>query len=184
MANDDASEVIEHLAGLPSTVRDSDEKAKRFDLLVLRRQLAQLDDDAVTAERIRETVQAIAAALLPKSTIPSVAQQLVLLEAVAGDEWWVGVTLPMLEVMRLRLRGLIRFVEKSRQDPIYTDFEDTLADPVLIDLPQATSGMNWERFRAEAHAYLKQHEDSIVLSRLRRNKQLTAEDLDELGNCW
>ena len=37
-----------------------------------------------------------------------------LLDEVAGDEWWVDVTLPMLEVMRLRLRGLVRFVEKTR----------------------------------------------------------------------
>ena len=46
----------------------------------------------------------------------------------------------MLEVMRLRLRGLVRFVEKTRQNPIYTDFEDTLEDPTLVDLPQVTSG--------------------------------------------
>ncbi len=104
VTKEDAAEILEHLAGLPSTVRDPDEVAKRFDLLVLRRQLAQLEGDAVAAERIRETIQAIAAALLPKRSIPSVAEQLQLLDEVAGDEWWVDVTLPMLEVMRLRLR--------------------------------------------------------------------------------
>ena len=50
------------LAGLPSALRDPDEDAKRFDLLVLRRQLAQLEGDAVTAEAAREPVQSIAAA--------------------------------------------------------------------------------------------------------------------------
>ncbi|MBB2893732.1 DEAD/DEAH box helicase family protein [Flexivirga oryzae] len=181
VSNDDAAEILSHLAGLPSTVRDPDEEAKRFDLLVLRRQLAQLEGDAVAAERIRETVQAIAAALLPKKTIPSVAAQLELLDEVAGDEWWVDVTLPMLEVMRLRLRGLVRFVEKTRQNPVYTDFEDTLDDASIVELPQATGGMNWERFRAKAQAYLKAHEDHVALQRLRRNKQLTAEDLDSLA---
>lgn len=86
----------------------------------------------MAAERVRETVQSIAASLLSKKTIPSVAQQLVLLDEVSGDEWWVDVTLPMLEVMRLRLRGLVRFVEKTRQNPIYTDFEDTLDDVNLV----------------------------------------------------
>ena len=147
----------------------------------LRRQLAQLEGDAVAAERVRETVQAIAAALLPKRTIPSVAEQLALLDEVAGDEWWVDVTLPMLEVMRLRLRGLVRFVEKTTHNPVYTDFEDTLDDPNPVDLPQVTSGMNWERFRTKAQAYLKQHEDHIALQKLRRNKQLTPADLDSLA---
>lgn len=182
LSKEDAAEILEHLAGLPSTVRDPDEDAKRFDVLILRRQLAQLEGDAVTAERIREIVQAIAATLLPKKNIPSVAEQLELLDAVAGDEWWVDVTLPMLEVMRLRLRGLIRLVEKTRQNPIYTDFEDTLDPPIPVDLPQATSGMNWERFRAKAQAYLREHEDHVALQRLRRNKQLTAEDLVALGD--
>lgn len=182
VSKEDANEVLDHLAGLPSTVRDSDEDAKRFDVLILRRQLAQLEGDAVTAERIREIVQAIAAALLPKKNIPSVAEQLELLDAVAGDEWWIDVTLPMLEVMRIRLRSLIRLVEKTRQNPVYTDFEDTLDEPSLVDLPQATSGMNWERFRAKAQAYLRAHEDHVALQRLRRNKQLTDDDLASLGD--
>jgi len=162
-------------------VRDPDEQAKRFDLLVLRRQLAQPDGDAIAAERIRQTVQAIAAALLPKKTIPSVAEQLGLLDEVAGDEWWVDVTLPMLEVMRLRLRGLVRFVEKTRQNPVCTDFEDVLDDATPIDLPHVTTGMDWERFRAKATAYLKEHEDHVALQKLRRNKQLTPEDLASLS---
>jgi type I restriction enzyme, R subunit len=44
-------------------------------------------------------VQSIAASLLGRTAIPSVAAQPVLLEAVAGDEWWVdedGKRLPML----------------------------------------------------------------------------------------
>ncbi|GAB3580673.1 DEAD/DEAH box helicase family protein [Calidifontibacter terrae] len=182
VTKEDAAGILDHLAGLPSTVRDPDEQAKRFDLLVLRRQLAQLDGDAVAAERIRETVQAIATALLPKKNIPSVAEQLPLLEEVSGDEWWVDVTLPMLEVMRRRLRGLVRFVERTRQSPVYTDFEDTLDDAAPVDLPQATSGLNWDRFRAKARAYLHDHEDHVALQRLRRNKQLTPDDLDSLGS--
>ncbi|MGO1561995.1 MAG: DEAD/DEAH box helicase family protein [Actinomycetaceae bacterium] len=168
------------LAGLPSSVRDDDEDAKRFDLLILRRQLAQVDGDAVLAERLRESIQHIAAALLGKTTIPSVAEQAVLLESVAGDEWWIDITLPMLEVARLRIRGLARFIDKTARNPIYTDFEDTIGEGVEVVLPRVTPGTNFERFRAKAEAYLREHLDNLALQRLRRNKQLTSGDLTEL----
>ncbi|TSD98086.1 DUF4145 domain-containing protein [Skermania sp. ID1734] len=180
LTREGAGEVAEHLAGLPSTVKDNDEDAKRFDLLILRRQLAQLEGDSLAAERIREQVQNIAVGLLSQTAIPSVAAQQELLDDVAGEEWWVDVTLPMLEVARKRLRGLVRFLEKAKKVVVYTDFEDTLGERTVVDLPGTTPGTNWERFRAKAAAYLKQHEDHIALQRLRRNKQLTPDDLAAL----
>ncbi|GAA3871142.1 type I restriction-modification enzyme R subunit C-terminal domain-containing protein [Tessaracoccus defluvii] len=174
------SEALLTLAGLPSSVRDDDEDAKRFDLLILRRQLAQLDGDVVLAERLREAVQHIAAMLLGKTTIPSVAEQALLLESVAGDEWWIDVTLPMLELVRLRIRGLARFIEKTARNPIYTDFEDTIGEGLEVVLPRVTPGTNFERFRAKAEAYLREHLDNLALQRLRRNKQLTGNDLTVL----
>lgn len=174
------SEALLGLSALPSSVRDDDEDAKRFDLLVLHRQLAQLDGDALLAERLREAVQGIAGALLGRTAIPSVAAQAVLLEVVAGDEWWVDVTIPMLEEARRKLRGLVRFIERTRRNPVYTDFADTLGDSVEVDLPGVTPGTNFERFRAKAEAYLREHLDNLALQRLRRNKQLTPDDLAEL----
>jgi type I restriction enzyme R subunit len=177
---DAAAEVLAHLAGLPSSVKDDDVEAKRFDLLILRRQLAQLDGDLVAADRIRQQVQAIATALLAKSAIPSVAEQLVLLEDVASDDWWVDVTLSMLEVARLRLRALVRFVPNVTRPRVYTDFIDELSDATEILLPQTIPGTDLERFRAKATAYLRQHEDHLALQRLRRNRQLTPDDLNAL----
>ncbi|MEI2819609.1 MAG: DEAD/DEAH box helicase family protein [Marmoricola sp.] len=176
----DDREALLGLAGLPSSVHDDDEDAKRFDLLILRRQLAQLDGDLLLAERLRETTQRIAAALLGKTAIPSVAKQSVLLESVAGDEWWIDVTLPMLELVRRRLRGLVRFIEKTLRNPVYTDFEDTIGEATEVVLSGATPGTNFERFRAKAEAYLRQHLENLALQRLRRNRQLTPNDLREL----
>ena len=33
-------------------------------------------------------------------------------------------TLPMLEVARLRIRDLVRFVDRAGRNPVYTDFVD------------------------------------------------------------
>lgn len=72
-------------------------------------------------------------------------------------------------------------MEKTPQNPVYTDFEDTLDEAQPVDLPQVTTGMNWDRFRAKATAYLKEHEDHVALQKLRRNKQLTQDDLNSLA---
>jgi type I restriction enzyme, R subunit len=175
-----SGEVAENLAGLPSTFKDDDEDAKRFDLLILRRQLAQLKGDAVAAERLREQVQNMAEGLLGQTSIPSVAAQQSLLDEVASDEWWVDVTLPMLEVVRRRLRGLLQFLDKAKKVVVYTAFQDELSEATLVELPGITPGTNWQRFRAKAAAYLKQHQHHVALHRLRRNKALTADDLDGL----
>lgn len=74
-----ASELVTRLAALPSAVRDDDEQAKRFDLIMLGLQLAVLEGDAVTVERLRRQVQDVASRLLGHTTIPSVAQQAALL---------------------------------------------------------------------------------------------------------
>ena len=175
-----AGDVARHLAGLPSAERDDDEDAKRFDLILARLQLARLEGDAALFERLREQVQSIGAALLGQTAIPSVKAQEQLLDQLAGDEWWVDVTLPLLELARRRVRSLVRFVDKTKRAIVYSDFADELGDGTIVDLPGITPGTNWERFRAKARAYLRDHEDHLALQRLRRNLQLTPEDLASL----
>ena len=96
------------------------------------------------------------------------------------DEWWVDVTLPMLEFARRRIRGLVRFIEKTKRAIVYTNFEDEIGDGSIVDLPGVAVGTNWERFKAKARAYLKDHEDNVALQKLRRNRQLTDTDLSAL----
>jgi type I restriction enzyme R subunit len=177
---DVAAEVGRRLAGLPSAAVDSDENAKRFDLLMLGIQLAQVDGDLVTGERLRRHVQEIAASLLSQTAIPAVAAQAVLLESLSGDEWWIDVTLPMLELARRRVRGLVGFLPKERKRPVYSDFADELGEESIVDLPGVSVGTDWERFKAKTRAYLKDHEDNVALQRLRRNRQLTESDLSAL----
>jgi type I restriction enzyme R subunit len=180
MTPDKTNEAAEHLAGLPTAVRDDDEQAKRFDLVVLGIQLAQLQDDHLRRERLRGQVQEIASALLEQTSIPVIAAQQELLDEAAGDEWWVDVTLPMLELLRRRIRGLVKLIEKSKRVIVYTDLQDQLGELSPVELRGVNIGTNYERFRAKARNYLREHEDHVALQKLRLNRQLTSTDLAAL----
>lgn len=179
VTGDQLVELAQHVSGLPSAVRDDDEEAKRFDLLMLRTQLGSARGDVGFA-RLREQVRSLADGLSELGSIPDVKKHMVLIEAVAGEEWWQDVTLPMLEQARRHLRGLIKLLEKTRRKVIYTDFEDAVGETSEVALPLGGSAGDFERFRLKVRAFLRTHENHITLHKLRRNQPLTATDLAEL----
>jgi len=171
--------IATHLSGLPTSVRDDDEDAKRFDLLMLRLQLSMLHAEP-GYDRLRNQVRDIADKLSELGSIPAVRERMVLIEAMLGNEWWVDVTLPMLEQARRHLRALVKLLEKSSRKVVYTDFEDELGEVTNIALPLSSTAGDFERFRAKVRAFLRLHEDHMAVQKLRRNLALTPSDLTEL----
>ena len=179
LGDEQFGELAQQVAGLPTEQEDYDEEAKRFDLLILRLQLCILNAEP-GYDKLRDQVRAIAGALESQSSIPAVREQMLLIEAVAGEDWWQDVTVSMLEVARKRLRALVKLIEKGKKKIVYTDFEDELGGDNEIDLPGVNSGMDYERFKAKARQFLKAHEAHVSLRRLMRNQPLTKTDLSEL----
>jgi type I restriction enzyme R subunit len=179
------AEIVDHLAPLPSQHREADdsEEAKRFDLLVLRLQLAHLGAEP-GYERLRTQVRDIASALLDQSTIPAIRAAQELLDELTTDQWWEDVTLPMLESMRRRVRGLVRLIERTRRGVVYADFEDHLGEVAAIDLRGVSLGTDRPRFEAKVRNCLRSHEDHLAVQKLRRNRQITATDLSELERIF
>ena len=180
MLSDEAMAELSHeVAGLPSELEAEAEDAKRFDLLMLNLQLALLRSEPAF-ERLRDQVKAIAGLLEEKSAIPMVREQMALIQEVQTDEWWQDVTTPMLEIVRQRLRDLVKLIEKQKRKPIYTDFEDVMGVETGVELPNFTARGDFERFLAKAQAFLREHQDHIAIHKLRMSKALTAADLAEL----
>jgi type I restriction enzyme R subunit len=176
---DAVAQLTDEVAGLPTELPGEDEEAKRFDLIVLGLQLARLGAGP-GFERLRDRVREIATALAEKSAIPMVREQMVLIEEVQGDAWWQDVTVPMLERLGRRLRNLVQFIDKGQRKIVYTDFEDAIGDGEQVDLPGFVAGTDYERFRAKAQAFLRQHLDHMTIAKLRMNRPLTRADLSEL----
>ena len=172
-------ELAREVAGLPSGIADSDLDAKKFDLLLLGLQLAMLRVEP-HFDSLKESVIEIASALEEKQAIPMVRDQILLIQEVQRTQFWQGVTVPELEQVRLKLRALVKFIEKGRRDPVYTNFEDDLRASELVALPGVSAGVDTERFREKALAFLRDKLEEPALHKVRWNEPLTTADLESL----
>lgn len=175
----DVLEVAE-LAGLPTSIADGDDKAKRFDLLITRGQLALLSGEPALLQTVSRALQESAELLFEMRNIPVVAANAELLERMRTDEFWQHISLEELEQIRLRLRGLLMLVEPKRRPKVYTDFEDHLLPESVVGPGLVTPGFNQSRFEERARAELRKY-NNISLERLKRGQPLTQMDLDEFG---
>ena len=164
------------VAGLPSEIETDDIESRLFDLTALKMQLAFAEGDSGTFEQHRRRVVEIAMRLEEKSTIPAVAAQLAYLASVQESAFWEGIALDGLEELRMRLRGLVPFLDRKTRKIVYTDFRDEITavrEGAADYLPKMT-GAQYEK---KVQEYLKNHLDHIVIHRLRTNQPLTAIDL-------
>ncbi|MBW9094436.1 DEAD/DEAH box helicase family protein [Microbacterium jejuense] len=167
------------LAGLPSAAeRDTDEAAKRFDALVLQAQVAVAEGGGVSAGVATRIVD-VARALGDQRSIPAVAAQSALLDAVVDPEWWQHVDIGMLERVRVKLRDLVRLIGREGQAIVYTDFEDTLDGVREIPLARVVPGLNRRAFREKLYGFLDGRSD-VALHKLRTGRELTEVDLAQL----
>lgn len=174
-----AMEIGKELANLPSQLRDTEEEAKRFDLLILRTQLCILNS-AKGFDNLKATVQKIAAALELQNSIPAIKAHMPLIQSIATDEWWQDITVGMLESTRKKLRLLVKLIEKKSRPVIYTQFDDEIGDGADINLPLVPTGLDYDKFKAKTRDFLKQHNDKMALQKLHRNMAITETDLQEL----
>ncbi len=176
---DERETLINEIASLPSAFQDTDIAAKQFDYIILKGQLAMLQNDPAFMQ-CQEKVAALASKLEELSNVPMVAAQMTLILEVQTQDYWTDIDAWALEQLRRKLRSLIKLIEGDEAVIIYTDFEDELGDASRIDLPNSGVGTDKARFQLKVRHFLKNHANHLTIQKLRRNEQLTRQDLDEL----
>ena len=167
------------IAVLPSEVETDDIESRLFDLTALKMQLALAEDDVGEFERRRLRVVEIATLLEEKSAIPAVAEQLGYLASLQESTFWEGIDMDSLEELRLRLRGLAPLLDKKTRTVVYTDFDDEIK-AVRNEDGVVYVRMTGVQFEYKVQEFLESHLDNIVIHRLRTNRPLTPNDLQEL----
>lgn len=173
------STLSQHVAGLPSEQPAEHITAKLFDLTCLNLQLAlvQATSDFVT---IRDRIITMAGELQTKDAIPAVKAELALILDVQTEDYWRDITLPMIEQMRKRLRGLIKFIDHTSIQPVYSVLTDEIGTSSEVELKDFSTGINLAQYRKKVEAYIRANENHIVIAKLKHNKPLTPTDLSEL----
>jgi type I restriction enzyme R subunit len=177
------SDLVNELAGLPSTLIDDDVNAKEFDLLILRAQLALLRSDSRFGS-LKTKIVEFAALLEELTNVPMVQAEIELIQELQGDEYWRDVTAPMLESVRKRLRSLIKLIEVKKRTIIITDFTDQIGVGSELEFVELQGRRDGDRVRAKARQFLQAHESHITIAKVRRNEPLTTSDISELARMF
>ena len=81
--------------------------------------------------------------------------------------------------MRRRLRDVVHLIDRTDRAILYSNFEDDFGVGAVVELP-GTSGVDKQSFKRKARAFLRAHEDSVALVKVRTAKPLTATDIASL----
>lgn len=158
---------------------NENEAAKKFDILMLHLQLAQVDS-TVNADKARTNVITIAGLLEKKATIPMVKARMDTIREVQTVEFWESATIDRLDRVRKELRDLIHILAEGRDDRKFIiDIEDSTssdADAARVEL-KAT-------YKQRVIEYLANNGENAVLKKIQNFEQLSAEDIIELQRIF
>ena len=163
------------VSGLPSQDED-DEFARSFDLLVLNLQIAIFKKNIAQQNYILK-VKKLASGLEDKSAIPSVKTQMELILELQTDTWWKDITLLMLEHIRIKLRELIKFVDREEgYTDVFTNFEDEIGE-ACEEYQLVKSDANLAEYRKRVQRFINDNNDHLTIHRLKNNEPISKTDI-------
>ena len=175
LSADDVHLIETHLSALP-VPGTSNETARRFDLLMLKLQLANML--LLSSEkRYQETLITIGEELSKKYTIPQVLQSKSLIENLNDPDFYKELSQKHLEKIRTEIRELIKYLEIKSITPIYTNIKDSDA-VITIGEPLATYSS--EIYKKRVESFLRQNKHQLIISKLSSNQPITREELKQL----
>jgi type I restriction enzyme R subunit len=170
----------EHISKLPNELEQESLEAKLFDMLCYSIELAVLENNAKAVEGYVNRVIEIASKLETKANIPVIAAQIQLIQDIQTPDYWTDITLPMLELMRKRIRGLVKLIEKTTSTIVYSMLDDEIGPATVVSLPVVATGVNITQYRKRVESFIKANENHITIAKLKRGLTLTPTDLNEL----
>lgn len=173
-------QIREELA--PLILPDDDEpSAVRFDALMYGIELAYLIGKKYTRARsdLIKKVRGVASV----ANIPEIQSRTELIDKILHTDYIDTAGINEFEHIREELRNLMKYIPQGERPVYLTNFDDEILE------------MNWNEselenddlanYKAKAEFYVRQHQDNIVIAKLKSNQPLTDEDVKSLeGILW
>ncbi|MDC9728598.1 MAG: DEAD/DEAH box helicase family protein [Methyloprofundus sp.] len=175
----DMLEINTHLSSLVLPAKEDDEQARRFDILILNYQLALLTG-AYSTDRYINKISGIANDLLGKQNIPAVALQVMMLNDLQSEPFWMAVNINRLDEVRLALRDLMKYLDTSEQLNIITSFEDELDYGGVAEHDLIPAYGRLQSYKDRVESYVRNHKDHLVIQKLKTNKPITETEINTL----
>lgn len=155
-----------------------DFEALRFDALLHGIEIAKMR--GVPCARAYMDLKHRAEALLKCGSIPEVYAQKGIIDKILGTDYLQNARLPDLEEIREKLRGLMRYMQRSAKPLYETNFTDEITGFVVSDAQLETGEL--ENYRKKAEHFLREHKNIPSIAKLMTNEPLSQRDIAELEN--
>ena len=160
----------------PLILPDGDEaKAVRFDALIYAMELALLARK--NYGRRKADLFRKASALSKVSNIPEVTAQKDLILRIIETDYVDRAGIDDLEHIRKSLRDLIKYIPINHLAYI-TDFDDTIIDSEWNESELENDEL--ENYKAKVEYYIRKHQDTLAIAKLKTNQPLTQLDMESL----
>lgn len=170
--SNDVHIIEEYLSELP-VPEAINEMARRFDLMMLKLQIATLMMSGT--RKYEESLIDIAEGLSFKYTIPAVLRAKPTIENIKKQDFYKGISQKKLDSVREELRELIQYLDTSNRAIIYTDLKDSEISMVLNE-PAITSNYGTS-YRRRVESFIRENQHQLTISKLVSNNPITAVEL-------
>jgi type I restriction enzyme R subunit len=125
--------------------------------------------------KLKEKIVSVADRLSRKVSIPQVQYRMETIILVQQDEFWEELSISKLERMRIELRELLRFLDKTERPLAYTNFEDEIGD--TVEPVFSYQHLNLDQYRKRVERYIREHKDHLVIDKLYKGEPITQAEI-------
>ena len=165
-----------HLSILPPPFQ-SDEKQRRFNLLMTKLQIADLLE-LDSKKGFHDRLLSIAGTLSKKYTVPQIKRQKKLIEQMLDPDFYKDLSQKQLEEIRIEIGQLVQFLETANIPSIYTNLEDS-AITMVVNEPDFTP-KDGGIYKQRVEKFIRENKDQLIIHKLYSNQAITPEEMNQL----